>query len=780
VRWAKVWALARRELAAAFGQPTAYVFIAAFLAVTGFLGLYGFFTRDVADLRDYFSGLRYAGMFLAPAAAMRLFAEERRSGTYELLFTLPLQAGEVVLGKYLGGLGLVWVTLAAGLVFPLSLIDQGPFDLGQVLCGFFGGALLLGTYLALGLLASALTSNQVVAFVIGALACVSLGVLSDPAVLTLFAGVFPRGAVGAVGALGVGEHYGDLTRGTLSLADLVYFGALTGVVLFWTVLAVERRPRRAETGVVAGLAGVALLFAVNLAAHPALALRLDATVEGSNSLSPRTLELLDDVEDRLTIRVYLSSGLPETTRPYARELLDLLQDVSAVLGDRAQLEVRDPEASHLDVRERKRLIQQAARDGVQKIVYRVQSEGRMEQVEAFAGVSFHYRDRPREAIELALHRPNLEHDVAVAIQRLILPRVRVGWAGTSNARMGQTRAVLEQSYPVQELDLEAMPAVPEEVGCLVYCAPLPPSERLAYQLDQFVAGGGRLVLLTESWAIDPRSYVARRFPRLPLDRVLEAWGLSVGPLLAAPGGREWPFVADGARVLNPYPYYVECTPEHNAESPVLGRLGGVTVFFAGEVRHLEGAPGPVALVTTPPGWTVDGESQDVNPLRVPAPTTELAPRLVAAAVVGELSSAWAGEPAPAWTGAGEDPLAEPRAGGEVETRVVVVGDVDFARDANQSQGSGAELVGALVDWSLDRSLAGIRGRQTAQPLYDGDFAGFDREAALNLVHVVLIPLLVLGGGLGGLLLVRLRRGRVAAERRDRLAQAVEAPEGGDA
>ena len=118
----RVLAVARRELAATFGQPTAYVFVASFLAVTGFLGLYGFFTRDVADLRDYFHGLRYAGMFLAPAAAMRAFAEERRQGTYELLFTLPLLPGEVVLGR--GGLHLVVERGRTGLVTRLSPFPQ--------------------------------------------------------------------------------------------------------------------------------------------------------------------------------------------------------------------------------------------------------------------------------------------------------------------------------------------------------------------------------------------------------------------------------------------------------------------------------------------------------------------------------------------------------------------------------------------------------------------------------------------------------------------------------
>ncbi|MCA8923892.1 MAG: Gldg family protein, partial [Planctomycetes bacterium] len=620
--------------------------------------------------------------------------------------------------------------------------------------------------------ASALTSNQVVAFVCGALACVSLGVLGDPAVVTLLGSVFPRGAVGALSALGVGEHYAYLTRGVVALPDVLYFVALSGVALFWTVLAVERRPRSLETAAVAGLAATALLLAVNLAAHPALNLRADATLERSNSLSPKTRELLSQVEDRLTIRVYLSSALPETTRPYVRELLDLLRDVQAALGDRGLLEVRDPEASHLDVRERKRLIEQAARDGVQKIVYRVQGEGRMEQVEAFAGVSFHYRDRPREVLELALHRPNLEYDVAVAVQRLILPRVRVGWAGTTSASLSRAKALLAQSYPLQELDLEQLPAVPAEVGCLVFLAPLPPSERVCYQLDQFVARGGRLVVLAESWAIDPRSFLARRFPEQPLDRTLATWGLSVGDMIAAPGGKTWPFEADGARILDPYPYYVECAPEHNAASPVVGRLGGLTFFFAGEVRALEGAPGATALVRTPPAWTIAGESFDAHPLRAPAAPAELGSVSVGAAVRGALPSAWTGKPAPPWTGSEPDPLQTPDPGGQVETVVALVGDVDFARDANQVHGAGAAFVGALVDWVLDRSLAGIRGRRSAQPLYEGNFAGFDREPALNLLHVVLVPLLVLGAGLGGRALYRVRRGRVAAARRDRLAAAL--------
>ena len=159
------------------------MFLAAFLIVGALLGLEKFFERGVSDLRDYFSGLRYALVLLAPATTMRLFAEERRAGTLELLFTLPVRPHEAVLAKFLAAVSLTGVGLVAGLLLPCTLAPFADFDLGHLVSGYLGALLLASSFLGIGLLCSSLSRSQEVSFLTAAGACLLLNLAGDARVL---------------------------------------------------------------------------------------------------------------------------------------------------------------------------------------------------------------------------------------------------------------------------------------------------------------------------------------------------------------------------------------------------------------------------------------------------------------------------------------------------------------------------------------------------------------------------------------------------------------------
>ncbi|HBP17529.1 MAG TPA: hypothetical protein DEA08_07040, partial [Planctomycetes bacterium] len=340
----QILALARRELGAFFGRPAAWVFVAAFLVAGAVLGLRGYFTRNVADLRDYFAGLRYAFVLLAPAAAMRLWAEEKRARTLELLFSLPLSPTQAVLGKYLAGLAVVALALLLGAWLPLTLSPFSAFDPGQVLAGYLGAFLLAATFLALGMLGSALSSSQEVAFLVGALACLLLNLLGDPLLIERAALYLPRSWVLAGAGFAVGPHYESLARGLLETRSLAYFGGVTTFALFLNVLLVERRVHgKREAWLAAGLALVALVLWIDLGGQRALNRRLDLTRGGLNSLSPATRRLVSEVKGELLVRAYLSqTRLPEATQPAIRSVLDLLEALDAEGAERVRLEVIDP------------------------------------------------------------------------------------------------------------------------------------------------------------------------------------------------------------------------------------------------------------------------------------------------------------------------------------------------------------------------------------------------------------------------------------------------------
>jgi len=223
----------RRELASYFATPLAYVFILIFLvlanAFTFYLG--GFYERGQADLDPFFSFHPWLYLFLIPALSMKLWAEERKSGSIELLMTQPVRLREAVLGKFLA------------LTFPLWLTVNylGRPDNGAILAAYLGSLLLAGGFLAIGSCMSALTRNQVVAFILGVVACFAFLLAGFPLVLDLFRSWAPQAFTDAIASLSFLTHYESIMKGVIDLRDLLYFAMLIAFFLLATGIALELR-----------------------------------------------------------------------------------------------------------------------------------------------------------------------------------------------------------------------------------------------------------------------------------------------------------------------------------------------------------------------------------------------------------------------------------------------------------------------------------------------------------------------------------------------------------
>lgn len=225
----------RREFAGYFATPVAYVFIVIYLVLSGIFTFYvgGFYERGQADLEPFFLYQPWLFLFLVPAIAMRLWAEERKSGTIELLATLPIRVRDAVLGKFLAAWALIGVALA--LTFPIWITVGylGDPDRGVILAGYFGAWLMAGGYLAIGAAMSAATKNQVIAFVLAVTFCFLFTVTNLPVVLALVEGWAPEALVTLVASLSLLGHYTSIARGVLSVPDLLFF---LSVILLWLFL----------------------------------------------------------------------------------------------------------------------------------------------------------------------------------------------------------------------------------------------------------------------------------------------------------------------------------------------------------------------------------------------------------------------------------------------------------------------------------------------------------------------------------------------------------------
>jgi ABC-2 type transport system permease protein len=233
---ANIKTITKRELGGYFASPVAYVFIVIFLLLCGFFTfmLGGFFERREASLVSFFLWHPWLYLFLVPAAGMRLWSEERRLGTMELLLTMPITAWQAIVGKFLASW--LFLALALALTFPVVMTVNylGNADNGVIICGYIGSLLLAGAYLAVSCLTSAMTRNQVISFIIAVVICLFLILAGWPPVTNLLVRWAPDWLVSTVAAFSVIPHFDNFQRGVLHVRDWAFFLSVIAFALFCT------------------------------------------------------------------------------------------------------------------------------------------------------------------------------------------------------------------------------------------------------------------------------------------------------------------------------------------------------------------------------------------------------------------------------------------------------------------------------------------------------------------------------------------------------------------
>lgn len=232
-----IYTLFRKELMGYFNSPIAYIFISVFLVIGNWLFFNYFFLIGQTSMRSYFSILPWIFLFLSPAITMRLWSEEKKSGTIEFLLTLPITDWQVVLSKFLGSLAFLFIALFLTLTLPITLIILGDVDAGSVIGSYLGALFLGGSYLSLGLFISSLTKNQIVAFVLGLLSCFFVFIIGTDFVLNNVSGVL----VPIFQFIGLGSHFGSIARGVIDSKDIIYYGSFIFLWLFLNVKVLNRR-----------------------------------------------------------------------------------------------------------------------------------------------------------------------------------------------------------------------------------------------------------------------------------------------------------------------------------------------------------------------------------------------------------------------------------------------------------------------------------------------------------------------------------------------------------
>lgn len=427
---AHIATIARKELRGIFGSAVALIFLATFLGVVMFTFFWvdTFFARGVADLRPMFDWLPLLLIFLVAALSMRLWSEERRSGTLEILLTLPVPHWQLVLGKFAAGMLLVALALALTFGLPLTVSAMGNLDWGPVVGGYLAALLLAAAYLAVGLCVSSTTDNQMVALILTTLVCGGLYLPGTSAVVDLVG----LSSADFLRSVGTGSRFASIARGVLDLRDLAYYLTLTAVFLALNVVLLGARRwsagPRTRPARIAAQTSVALVAAnaliLNLWLAPLARARVDLTSSGEYSLSSTTKQIVSGLDEPLLVRAYFSSKTHPKLAPLVPRILDSLDEYRVIGGGRIRVEVVDPT--------RDPELEKEAKDayGIESIPLRFADRHQTGVVSAFFHILVQYGDQ-REVLsfddlievvpvgdEVEVRLKNFEYDLTRTIKKL--------------------------------------------------------------------------------------------------------------------------------------------------------------------------------------------------------------------------------------------------------------------------------------------------------------------------------------------------------------------------
>ena len=724
----QVLLIARRELRSFFDQPTAYVLAVAFLGLGLYLSFRSLYAIQRATLRPFFDLLPWLLVVFIPAVAMRTLAEERRSRTLEWLIAQPLGETEVVLGKFLGSWVFVLITLAGTLPMAFGILLVSDADAGIIFAQYVGAALLAAQMIAIGIWASAITRNQITAFILGAFTCFVLVLIGTPLVQM----GLPRLIGGWALQLSVISHFENVARGVIDLRDLLYFASTCGLFLLLAVAGLGRERlshkgeafRRLRIGTAVIAAGVLVL---NLLGGNVRG-RLDLTGDNLYTLSDGSREILGDLDDIVSMTLFLSDDLPQEIQVIERDVRDLVADLEGASNGMLSIREINPDDSD-------EAAEEASSMGIRPIEFNVIGDDEFQVKRGYFGLALTYADE-QEIIPVIDRADDLEFRLVSVIASMTTeerPRLAfmTGFEAKEPFYYRNFRQALANRYDVTSVDIENDSTGAfsiDSVDVLVVAAPTTPvSPMVAEAIDGYLNAGGAALLLVERHAFNPQSPTA-----IPvtsgLEGMLAARGVkSTGELLFDAASAETVSMRQGIfNVFRPYPLWPISLPGDNHATN--RSLNNVNFAWASPLTWQEDDPSVTPL------W-ITTESGGTNPAGSPIqPGMEFAG---AQSEPGVYTYAVAVDPALAAEGEEEEDTAAERPGG----RLIVVGDGDFLEDRFVQQNpQNLSFAANAVDWLVqDEALISIRSKDRTPPalVFESDSG----RGALKWTSLIGVPAL---------------------------------------
>lgn len=537
--------IVRRDLGAYFTSPIGYIFIIVFLVISVGLYITSFFTFPIADMRSYFGNLPILMCVFIPAVTMRVWAEERKENTWEMLLTFPMKAWELVIGKFLATFIFFALTVAATFTVPLMLIWLGNPDNGAILGGYIGTLLLGGFFLSIGIFVSGFCRDQIVAFVVTLLACFAI-FLVGTSFIASYIDSYVSGLGSALGRLvGMVEHYQTFTRGVIEVADILYFLVWTALFLLLNIMFIEQRNRpgaRLVYSVALGLS-IAIGLAFNWLSTTTSLGRFDLTEDQSYTVSPASRAILAQLESPAQIKVYISprEDMPTVYKNLEQDITDKLAELKVAAGRKLEFTpvymkaanvlasqdvLRSGDEDEKEDSEAQAIEKRMLAKGVQPFMVQALVNEELTQRPVYSSIGVAYGAEKEEILPMIRPEdvPELEYRLVNTIYKLsrstppkvalVAPKEAINIPPQLRQlymQMGQPVPESEdpyeylelilknEKYEISRIDLTQQSPLPDEYDTLVVVNPREFNDRQKWEINRALVSGKNVVLAVQNY-----------------------------------------------------------------------------------------------------------------------------------------------------------------------------------------------------------------------------------------------------------------------------------------
>jgi len=597
--------VAKKELRSYFNNPTAFVVVLAFLLLWEFLFFRNVFLIGEVSLDGLFEYLPWIFMIIVPAFTMGALAEEKSEGTLEFLLTHPLSQAELIIGKFLGILAFVAMSLL--FIFPLawSFSRFGDLDWGKVFGQYLSGVFLAAVLASLGIFISSLFSSQISSFLVSAVAGFFLVIVGTE----FFSNRFPLEISSFLEQLSVSNHFDSVSRGVIDTRDIWYFVSLAAVFLGLTYLNLVKSKygnrKSAYKNYQIGSAIMLGVFVLSNIVGARIPGRIDLTQERIYTLSPATKDIVSHLPDIVNVSLYASDKLPAQLQPVLRETKDTLEDYRKVSQGKLKVTYKNPSTDNEAAKE-------AASQGIQPVRFNVVSQEEFQVKDGYLGIAIAYGGK-NEAIPFVEDMNDLEYQMTSLISKLTVDnKPKIGFVSGHGEKSlyGNYRLLndeLKKQFEIVDItaksdevkddkksskkedDSTNLPkkiSIPDDVKTLVIAGPSENySDDEKNALSQFIARGGNALFLLDGVSVSPQMLTASASQNNLLEYIKNQTGVEIEKSLVYDlrSNESVSFGGGQMRYILPYPFWVR-TLKTSENSPIVSKIESITLPWASSLK----------------------------------------------------------------------------------------------------------------------------------------------------------------------------------------------------